>query len=70
MRRNSMQTLRESFQDDVRTETLRLYRTTGDFVARLPIDEALERYGEWIYTGAYSESCTEVSVWIMRNTTK
>lgn len=65
-----MQTLREQFTDDTRTKTLRLYNTTGERIARLPIEEALEQYGDWIYSCGYSESFTEVSVWIRNYNTK
>lgn len=64
-----MQTLREAFEGNTRTKTLRLIRSNGGFIARLPIKEALEKYGDWIYCNGYSESFTEVSVWIL-NTTK
>ena len=60
-----MQTLREFFDDDTRTETLRLFQVTGERIARLPIEEALEQYGDWIYCNGYSESFTEVSVWLL-----
>ena len=63
-----MQTLREAFKDETRTETLRLYHTTGERIARLPIEEALEQYGNWMYFNGYSESFTEVSVWISDHT--
>lgn len=63
-----METLREAFKDNTRTKTLRLITSRGDFIARLPIEEALEQYGDWIYCNAYSESFTEVSVWILNNT--
>jgi len=61
-----METLREAFADNQRTKTLRLIRFTGEFLARLPIEEAIEQYGDWIYSSAYSESFTELSVWIMK----
>lgn len=60
-----METLRESFKNNTRTKTLRLITSRGDFIARLPIEEALEQYGDWIYCNGYSESFTEVSVWIL-----
>jgi hypothetical protein len=66
MRRYHMQTLKEAFADNQRTKTLRLIRSTGEFLARLPIEEAMDRYGNWIYCSAYSESFTELDVWIMR----
>ena len=61
-----MQTLKEAFEDNQRTKTLRLIRYTGEFIARLPIEDAIERYGDWTYCSAYSESFTELDVWIMR----
>lgn len=63
-----MQTLREQFDGNTRTKTLRLIRSTGEFIARLPIEEALRQYGNWTYRCAYSESFTEVSVWISDTT--
>lgn len=63
-----MQILREFFDDDTRTKTLRLYQVTGERIARLPIEEALEQYGDWMYCNGYSESFTEVSVWIFNPT--
>lgn len=65
-----MQTLREQFIDDTRTKTLRLYHTTGERIAILSIEEALTQYGDWLYWNAYSDSFTEVSVWITNHTTK
>ena len=65
-----MQTLRESFTSNTSTKTLRLIRSTGEFIARLPIEEALAQYGDWLYWNAYSESFTEVSVWITNHATK
>lgn len=63
-----MQTLREHFEGKTRTKTLRLITSRGKFLERLPIEEALEKYGDWIYYHGYSESFTEVSVWISDNT--
>lgn len=61
-----MQTLRESFEGDTRTKTVRLYHITGERIARLPIEEAIQQYGDWLQTCGYSESFTEVSVWIYK----
>ena len=63
------QTLREAFEGETRTKTLRLFVShSGERIARLSIEEALEQYGDWIYRNAYSESFTEVSVWISNPT--
>lgn len=65
-----MQTLRESLEElPERIKTVRLIRTTGDFIERCGVEEAKQKYGDWIYSSGYSESHTEVSLWI-RNTTK
>lgn len=64
-----MQTLREAFEGNTRTKTLRLFIShSGERIARLPIEEAIKQYGDWIYRNAYSESFTEVSVWISDHT--
>lgn len=65
-----MLTLRQQFENNffARTETLRLFQVTGERIARLPIEEALEQYGDWMYSNGYSESFTEVSVWIFNPT--
>ena len=60
-----MKTLMEAFEGDTRTKTIRLIRTNGERIARIPIEEALEKYGECLYSCAYSESYDEVSVWII-----
>lgn len=60
-----MRTLREVFEGNKRTKTLRLNSTRGQFIATLPIDEALQKYGHCIYSCGYSESFTEISVWII-----
>ena len=60
-----MKTLMEAFEGDTRTKTIRLIRTNGERIARIPIEEALEKYGECLYSCAYSESYDEVSVLII-----
>ena len=62
-----MQTLKEAFEGNTRTKTLRLIRANGQHITTLPIDEAIQQYGDWIYCNGYSESFTEVSVWILNN---
>lgn len=61
-----MKTLREAFEDNTRIKTLRLIRSTGEYIAKLPIEEAMEQYGDWTYCNAYSESHTEITVWISK----
>ena len=65
-----MQTLKQALEGNTRTKTLRLIRTTGEFIARLPVEEALAQYGDWICSNWYSESFTEASVWIINNFTQ
>ena len=65
-----MQTLKESLDElPDRITTVRLIRTTGDFIERCSVEEAKQKYGDWVYSSGYSESFSEVSLWI-RNTTK
>ena len=63
-----MKTLKEVFKGNKRIEILRLNSTMGQFIERLPIDEAIQKYGNCIYSCGYSESFTEVSVWIIYKT--
>ena len=65
-----MQTLKESLDElPDRITTVRLIRTTGEFIERCSVEEAAQKYGDWIYSSGYSESFSEVSLWI-RNKTK
>lgn len=65
-----MKTLKESLDElPERIKTVRLIRTTGDFIERCSVEEAAQKYGNWEYSSGYSESFSEVSLWI-RNTTK
>ena len=65
-----MKTLKESLEElPARIKTVRLIRTTGEFIEKCSPEEAARKYGDWIYNSGYSESFSEVSLWI-RNTTK
>ena len=65
-----METVKESLDKlPDRIKTVRLIRTTGDFIEKCGVEEAAQKYGDWEYSCGYSESHTEVSLWI-RNTTK
>lgn len=65
-----MKTVKESLDElPERIKTVRLIRTTGEFIERCGVEEATLKYGDWIYSSGYSESHTEISMWI-RNTTK
>lgn len=63
-----MNTLREVFEGNTRTKTLRLNSTRGQFIEKLPIGEAIKKYGHCIYSCGYSESFIEISVWIIYTT--
>jgi hypothetical protein len=65
-----MKTLKESIQESPRITKVRLYKTTGEWLGNYDIEEAIQKYGDWLYSSAYSESNTEVSIWIRINTTK
>lgn len=65
-----MQTVRESVEElPERIRAVRLIHTTRDFIERCSVEEAVQKYGDWIYSSGYSESFSEVSLWII-NTTK
>ena len=64
-----MKTLKESIEETSRITKVRLYRTTGEWLGNYDAKEAVQKYGDWIYSSGYSESHNEVSLWI-RNTTK
>ena len=65
-----MQTVKQSIEElPERIKTVRLIRTTGEFIERCSTEDAVQKYGDWTYSSGYSESHTEVSLWI-RNTTK
>lgn len=64
-----MQTLKESLDElPNRITTVRLIRTTGEFIERCSVKEATQKYGDWIYSSGYSEGHNEVSLWIRNNT--
>ena len=66
-----MKTLKESLDElPNRITTVRLISTMGDFIERCSVKEAAQKYGDWVYSSGYSESHSEVSLWIRRNTTK
>ena len=66
-----LKTLKESLEElSRRITTVRLLRTNGDFIDRCSVEEAIQKYGDWIYSSGYSESYNEVSLWIIPNTTK
>lgn len=60
-----MITLKEQFKNDTKTKILKLRRITGEFIANLPVEEAIAKYGDWIYSHGYSDSFTEVMVWVL-----
>ena len=65
-----MKTVKQSIEElPERIKTVRLISTTGEFIERCDVTEAVQKYGHWTYSSGYSESHTEVSLWI-RNTTK
>jgi hypothetical protein len=65
-----MKTLKESLEESPRITNVRLYNTVGVWLGNYNIEEAVQKYGDWIYSKGYSESFDEVSMWIRRNTTK
>ena len=67
---SASEVVKESIEElPERIKTVRLIHTTGDFIERCSVEEAKQKYGDWTYSSGYSESFSEVSLWI-RNTTK
>ena len=65
-----MQTLKEAIEElPKRITNVRLYDTQGVYLGNYSTDEAVQKYGDWHYHSGYSESFTEISLWIL-NTTK
>ena len=65
-----MKTVKESLEElPARIKTVRLIRTNGEFMERCDVEEAVQKYGDCIYSSGYSESHTEISMWIL-NTSK
>lgn len=65
-----MKTVKQSIEElSERIKTVRLIHTTGEFIEICSVEEAVQKYGDWMYSSGYSECFSEVSLWI-RNTTK
>lgn len=64
-----MKTLKESLEESPRITKVRLHKTTGEWLGNYDVGEAIQKYGDWLYSSGYSEGYNEVSLWI-RNTTK
>lgn len=65
-----MKTLKEAIEElPERIVTVRLIHTTGDFIEKCGVAEAVQKYGDMLYSSGYSESFHEVSLWVT-NTTK
>lgn len=64
-----MQTVQESLDElPDRIKTVRLIRATGEFIEKCSVTEAAQKYGDWAYHSGYSESHSEISLWINNNT--
>lgn len=64
-----MKTLREAIEEmPDRITTVRLIQTTGDFIERCSVDEAIKKYGDMLYSCGYTEGYNEVSLWVRNNT--
>ena len=60
-----MKTVKESLDElPNRIKTVRLIRATGGFIERCSVTEAIQKYGNWTYHSGYSESHSEISIWI------
>lgn len=64
-----MKTLKTAIEElPERITTVRLIRTTGEFIERCGVTEAVQKYGDMLYSSGYSESHHEVSLWAMNAT--
>lgn len=64
-----MQTLREAIEElPKRITKVRLYTTQGVWLGNYSLDEAIQKYGDSLYSSGYSESFTEISLWILNAT--
>ena len=64
-----MQTLKEALEElPSRITIVRLIRITGELIERCSVTEAMQKYGDMLYSSGYSESHNEVSLWAMNNT--
>jgi hypothetical protein len=60
-----MQTLREAIEElPKRITKVRLFTTRGIWLGNYTTEEAIQKYGARRYSSGYSESFSEISLWI------
>ena len=60
-----MKTLKQALEElPSRITTVRLIRITGEFIERCSVAEAMQKYGDRLYSSGYSEGFHKVSLWI------
>lgn len=60
-----MKTLKEALEElPERITTVRLIKISGEFIERCDLETAMKKYGHMKYSSGYSESHTEVSLWV------
>lgn len=66
------ETLKEHFDrtDNSRITTIRLIRSTGNFIEEGKTEYIVNKYGDMLYHCGYSEGNGKVSIWVCANTTK
>lgn len=60
-----METLREHMQNDTRTKVIRLIKMTGQHIETGDRTYIVEKYGDRIYHGGYSEGEGKVDIWVI-----
>lgn len=59
------QTLKQVIDElEDRYTSIRLYKENGVWIGTFSRDDAIKQYGDLKYWCGYSESCTEISIWI------
>lgn len=62
----SFQTLEQWCSDlSPRIKTLYLHEITGQIIGKLSVDDAIAEYGDHEVTNSYTDSASQISVWIM-----
>ena len=66
-----MKTVKQAIEElPERIKTIRIYNFQGEYLGTYDTNNVVEKYGDWNYHSGYSESFSEISMWICSNTTK
>ena len=66
-----MKTVKQAIEElPERIKTVRIYNYKGQYLGTYDVNTVVEKYGYLNYSSGYSESFSEISMWICSNTTK